>query len=174
MTIARLWIPRTVPPATGLESSSSSSSLGPREWRRIRGCLSGSDRLHRCCVGDEAFLKWLRALVPATGGLDLGALEASPISFKNSIIIANGTQQATAQHIPTRLTTMMAWKSVLMKNVEKVSTVKRTRAPDQIFRSINGILGSLRGFPFLAASARHSCTVFLNRVNSASSSSSPS
>lgn len=93
---------------------------------------------------------------------------------RTSMMIAKGTQQATAQQIPTRLTTMMAWTTVLTKYVANVRNVNKSIAAVQIFRSMKGILGSLRGSPFLAASARHSRTVSRNRAISASSSSSSS
>lgn len=89
-----------------------------------------------------------------------------------SMMIAKGTQHATAQHIPIKLTTTVAyiilrndetsryekhtWRTVLTKNVENVRMVKRSRAPVQMFRNKNGIKGSLRGLPSRNASARHS------------------
>lgn len=89
-----------------------------------------------------------------------------------SMIMANGTHMATAQHTPTRLMKMVAWTTVEMKNVEKVKRPKKRRAPVQMLRRRKGITGSSRGFPARAASILHCRTRSLSRAISASPSTS--
>jgi hypothetical protein len=93
-----------------------------------------------------------------------------------SMMIANGTQQATAQEIPTKLTIMMAYleqsasstkpsakpsktltpRVEVTKKVIIVKTVNNNKAPIQIVLYRTGRVGNLIVLPFLAAWARHS------------------
>jgi hypothetical protein len=85
------------------------------------------------------------------------------------MMIANGTQLATAHETPTQATIVIACQTLVMKNVEAISALKKTREPVQMFRRRNGMYGSLTARPSRAASARHSSTVFRRRAVSASS-----
>jgi len=58
------------------------------------------------------------------------------------MIMANGTQHATAQHIPTKLIATVACFTVLIQNVENVSNVNNNIAAVQMSRRSHGIFGS--------------------------------
>lgn len=92
----------------------------------------------------------------------------SNINQHTSIIIANGTQHATAQQIPSNAMTTVADATVLTKNVLIIASAYSTNAPVQIFRNMNGIVGNFNGLPSRAASARHCLTSSRTRTSSAS------
>ena len=110
------------------------------------------------------------------------------VSYKSRLGRQTYTQQAIAQHIPTRAIAIVACHTFWMKKVENMIKPKSTSPAVQIFRSMNGtvavslvgrfdldiLVGSLRGRPSLAASAFHRRAISLTLSSSTSSSSSES
>jgi hypothetical protein len=84
------------------------------------------------------------------------------------MIMANGTQHATAQQIPSNEITNVPAATLLTKKVLIIKQKNRSNAPVQMLRSIRGMVGSLRGLPSRAASARHCLTRSRTRASSAS------
>lgn len=72
------------------------------------------------------------------------SLDCASSSFRNSIIMANGTQHAIAQQMPTSAIMTVACHTVRITNVDIISTKKSTSANVHTLRSMKGTARQLR------------------------------
>lgn len=171
-----------VPPATGVEVLSVGFSSSTERARR-RGCLScgnlrgpGCDSARACPKGRDGggvFWSSLRNLQNVKNYRVLLAerctylhndCEGSPHGHSPADTYQTDKYRGlySVEYImPQQRGATNTWTTVVIKNVEKVRTENKRRAPIHILRRRNGTTGRRRGRPFRAASARHWRTVAL-------------